>query len=77
MIHEIKTLPRYFEAVISGSKPFEVRKDDRGFCVGDLVRLREWDDRYTGREITKRITYALRDFPGIAPGYVVLGLGEP
>ena len=29
MIHELKTLPEYFEAVIKGEKLFEVRKFDR------------------------------------------------
>ena len=36
MIHELKTLPEYFEAVIKGKKLFEVRKFDRPFQKGDM-----------------------------------------
>ena len=45
MIHELKILPEYFEAVASGEKTFELRKDDREprFEVGHALILREWD----------------------------------
>lgn len=42
MLHHLKTLPEYFQAVIDGRKPFEVRKDDRGFKPGDKVILEEY-----------------------------------
>ena len=35
MVHELKCWPEYFEAVISGAKTFEVRKNDRDFAVRD------------------------------------------
>ena len=35
--HDLKILPEYFEAVTSGMKTFELRKDDRGFATGDHV----------------------------------------
>jgi hypothetical protein len=59
-LHDLKSWPEYFVAVADGRKTFEVRKSDRGFMVGDHLRLREWDPRteqYTGREIERRITY--------------------
>ena len=40
MIHELKTYSEYFKAVISGEKPFEIRKNDRNFKVGDYIALR-------------------------------------
>jgi hypothetical protein len=85
--HELKTLPPYFEDVLTGRKTFEVRKADRNFAVGDVLRLREWapDDwcdesvgvfpDYTGREMRVKVTYILRGY-GLQDGYVVLGI-EP
>jgi hypothetical protein len=74
MIHDLKCLPMYFGAVLSGAKKFEVRKDDRPFAVGDDLLIREWDGAYTGRECTRRITYVLRGFDGISTEYCVLGM---
>lgn len=80
MIHELKTWPEFFEAVLNGNKTFEVRRDDRGFSVGDILHLKEYDislNRYTGRELAKTVTYILRGGKfGIEVGYVVMGLGE-
>lgn len=78
MVHELKTWPVYFQAVKSGEKPFEVRKDDRYYTVGDILHLREFEpsDRcYTGDELKRRITYKLSG-PGfgIEEGFCVLGL---
>lgn len=41
--HELKTWPEPFAALKDGSKRFELRRDDRGYAVGDLLVLREWD----------------------------------
>ena len=74
MIHELKILPEYFEAVCKGSKTFEVRRDDRGFEVGDIIKLKEWTKgKYTGREITVKVTYILRDSDYCKDGYCILG----
>jgi ASC-1-like (ASCH) protein len=41
-IHELKILPQYFNDVQDGSKNFEIRKNDRGFAVGDKIILKEY-----------------------------------
>lgn len=41
--HEVKCWPFAFAPIAAGDKPFEVRKDDRGYQRGDLLRIREWD----------------------------------
>lgn len=41
--HLLRTWPEPFKAVASGAKTFEFREDDRGFMVGDLLRLQHWD----------------------------------
>lgn len=72
MKHDLKILPQYFEAILSGDKTFEVRSiKDRIFNPGDELKLREWhysaeiagaNGGYSGREITVKVTYVL---PGI------------
>ncbi|MBE6645011.1 MAG: DUF3850 domain-containing protein [Ruminococcaceae bacterium] len=42
MIHHLKTLPLYFQAVIDERKPFEIRENDRNFKIGDRVILEEF-----------------------------------
>lgn len=73
--HELKILPKYYDAVISGIKTFELRRDDRDFQVGDWIVLREWSDgEYTGRETAYGITYVLRNVPdyGLQEGYCII-----
>jgi Domain of unknown function (DUF3850) len=41
--HELKCWPRFFVPLYRGEKTFEFRKDDRGFEVGDVLDLREWE----------------------------------
>ena len=80
-IHELKVWPQFFGALALGEKTFEIRQDDRGFSVGDVLRLRNWDgeeSEYVGGEVFARITYIFRgsDLPqfGVQPGFVVLAI---
>lgn len=73
--HKLKIEPEYFQAIIDGSKPFEIRKNDRNYQVGDVLILREYDEkqrRYSGEQITRVVTY-ITDYQQRA-GYVVMGL---
>ena len=75
--HELKILPDHFRAVWDRSKKAELRKDDRGFEVGDILALREWDgEKYTGSGIAVRVTHILRDCQeyGLADGYCILSI---
>lgn len=77
-IHDLKIKPEYLEAILVGEKNFELRKDDRGYKVGDYIRLYEYEN---GQETGKfssplLIKFILRDCKqyGLMDGYCILGL---
>lgn len=76
--HELKTWPEPFQAVWDRRKLYEVRPDDRNFCVGDRLVLCEWDpvtQQYTGRRILVDVTYKTSSGQwGIPAGLCVLGI---
>lgn len=78
--HKIKCWPKYFQAVKSERKPFEVRKADRDYKEGDFLCLVEFDpnaDKLTGDYLYRRVTYILTsaDAPrGLVDGFIVMGL---
>ncbi|MBQ1293271.1 MAG: DUF3850 domain-containing protein [Clostridiales bacterium] len=79
-VHFLKLREVFFEDVRTGVKSFEVRKNDRGFRIGDLVefyRLNKDGTKDYDVRIRKRICYILdhdRFPPGVPEGYVILGL---
>ena len=86
MSHELKTWPEFFQAVIDNKKKFEVRKNDRNFKAGDVLRLREWNpqwdndpvtEQYTGRYCYVMVCYVLSDnVPGLEPGYCIMSITQ-
>lgn len=79
MEHSLKTLQPYFNDVKSGSKTFEIRKNDRNFEIGDTILLQEYHDGgYTGAVIRRIITYVLIDAEqfGLMDEYAILGIKE-
>ncbi|GEP11699.1 DUF3850 domain-containing protein [Methylobacterium gnaphalii] len=87
--HDLKTLPVYFDAVERGEKTFEIRRDDRGFQKGDIVRLGRLhpDGGFCARgggrtsffggavSLERRISWILTGGQyGLEPGYVILAL---
>jgi len=76
--HTLKAWPNFFEAVRKGIKTFEIRKNDRGFRVGDILNLNEYDPSrktYSGNVLEMKVTYLLSDpHFGLQDGYVVMGI---
>lgn len=73
-IIELKITPKYFEAQRRGVKSFEIRKNDRGYRVDDVLWLEEYDPekkQYTGHTLKRKITY-ITSYKQ-QEGYVVLG----
>jgi hypothetical protein len=87
MEHELKTWMPFYAHVLAGDKPFDVRRNDRGFQRHDVLWLREWDQEharryslmechYTGRSHRRTVTYVLSGSEfGVRDGWAVLGLG--
>lgn len=78
-VHNLKIWTQFFTDVKSGAKPFEVRKNDRDYEVGDTLILDEFDpntEKYTGAWIPKLVTYKLDDPRFVKEGFVILGLQD-
>lgn len=77
-VHELKTWPEPFGAIVDGWKTFEFRKADRNYEEGDRVLLREWSpvtETYTGRELGAEVGYVLRAGTfGVPEGYCAFSL---
>lgn len=84
--HELKTDPAVFQALHDWQKTYELRKNDRGFAVGDELRLRETRFtgaemavgvplEYTGREVVRRVSHILTGpIYGLEAGWSILAL---
>jgi len=81
VIHTLKTLAVFFEEIISENKTFEIREDDRGYEVGDYLKLIEIEVdeenpdhpiKHTGRKAAVKVTY-ITDFKQ-QKNHVVMGI---
>lgn len=86
-LHELKILHKYLVDVDLGKKTFELRKNDRDYQVGDLIRfidIREDDSAANKNQIEPnidentlyRITYVLKDVEkyGLDKDYCILAI---
>ena len=81
MVHVLKILEQYANAIAEGRKNFEVRLNDRGFNAGDIVKFIVKDN--IGLEIYHHpiagknfeITYVHSGL-GMKEEYVVFGIKE-
>ena len=80
MTHKLKILATFADAITNGEKTFEVRRNDRNFQKGDLVKfevISEQTGNPTPHQIDRqlyRVGYVLRfvDFPaGLSEGFAV------
>ena len=73
-VHQIRLAKIYFDDVANGIKTFELRKNDRGYKVGDILEMMEFaDGKNTGRTVKVKVTYMLEDYTGIEDGYCIMG----
>lgn len=77
MVHKLKIVPHFYELVVAGMKPFEIRENDREYKVGDILHLCPYDalkgEFLPSKGIRKRVSCVVSGW-GLKDGYVVLGL---
>ena len=82
-LHELKIKYECLVEVVMGRKTFELRKNDRDYQVGDLIRfdIKEsiFDstrDIYIDKDTLYKITYVLKDVPqyGLDKDYCILAI---
>ncbi|MEH1794619.1 DUF3850 domain-containing protein [Nostoc sp.] len=76
-IHTLKTVEPYFSQVREKKKTFEIRRDDRYYKVGDILKLLKYDARqqkFSGDEVLAEVTHILDNYPALEYGYVVLSI---
>lgn len=74
--HDLKTIQPYFDALKTGQKRFEIRKNDRDFQVGDYLHLQEYDTEkgYTGKDLFFKVSFILYDNTFLKDGYICMSL---
>lgn len=83
-VHHLKCWPIFFQMIVDGKKPLEVRANDRNFLENDLICVHEWDpdlakrreaDGYTGRSAGGTILSVLAPpLVHVRDGYVAMGV---
>ena len=75
--HFLRTINPYFHQVWMDNKKFEVRKNDRDFKAGDVLVLKEYDEKngYLGRLIFANISYVLEGGQyGVDEDYCIMSI---
>lgn len=84
--HELKTDPIVFDAVVRGVKTHEIRFNDRGFAIGDLLNLRETVATgeamragaplaFTGRATMREVSHIQTGY-GLTDGWCILSFSD-
>lgn len=83
--HRLKVFIKYADAIMNGTKTFEIRKNDRNFKVGDKIVFDVVSNegisigaaaRHPLNGQTYRIDYILDDFEGLAQKYVAFAISK-
>lgn len=84
--HLLKCWSGSYQALVYGSKTFELRKNDRGFEESDVLRLREWNPyrkkdgtpskrgKYTGKEMKMLVGWTLYEGFGLPSGFCIMSV---
>ena len=78
MIHEIKLNREFCEDVYNGAKQFEIRKNDRQYEVGDIIKFIPWEPhseasfKHPIKQNAYIIKYILRGGYGLKDGYIAM-----
>jgi hypothetical protein len=84
MHHQVKVFRPWFDSLENGERWFVVI-DDRGFAIGDIVHLWEYEEvpspdgpveLHTGKRLRRAVKFVLSEAPGLVFGWVVIGLGQ-
>lgn len=81
MKHVLKIQCKYLMEILYEGKSFEIRKDDRGYKVGDIIHFvdpngNEFSYATFLKKLKFRITYILRNVPeyGLDKDYCILAI---
>jgi len=77
MIHHLKIQDNFYNDIETGGKRFEVRHDDRGYQVDDVLAMAEIKDGVpTGSVVYAVVTYIHRnsgELSALRDGYIIMG----
>ena len=87
--HELKTDPDIFDAILSGKKRYDIRLNDRGYRIGDTLKLRktlhtnaqmktqnpDYALEYVGPPLYVYVTHILHGpMYGVKEGFVIMSI---
>lgn len=77
IIHRIKCDEPFFTEINEYLKTFELRLNDRGYRKDDFLMIERSQKVGTTKTIIyAHVTYILEGYPGIQPGYCIMGIDK-
>lgn len=81
-LHFIKIFEQYYKKILTREKTFELRKDDRGYQIGDILGFKVIDENKNELKYPSKlfeITYILKNplnVGGLEKDYAVMSIKE-